>query len=135
MTFPKENTIYIRNKEATIEAENLFWRAMCDSGGAVKKYLADDSVLVFPDGNLLTKDSEPSINDTLNSFEPWSNFKIRDDPEFVEIDMMATSLVYKISLARHNSSGFETSEAIGTSVWRQDAGGDWRVCVHHVTIL
>ena len=152
--FPKENTIYQRNLKTTLDGERNFWRAMCDYPKAIRRYLAKDAVVVLPGGAILPAHDDEhehalppdadsgsdsgSLKDALAEIKPWTRFRIHDDPYFVEIDMMATSLIYRITLERLDASDgsvAEECEAVGSSVWRQDAAGEWWLCVHHVTVL
>ena len=147
MVFPKENSIRIRNKQVALENEALLWRALCDSGKALERYLADDAVFMLPAGDshhakgprLLTMDAEeePTLTDYLSDeFEPYTTYKFDGEPEFVEIDMMATSVVYKVELGRLNSEEkLERMKAVASSVWRQDSAGDWKVCMHHLSFM
>jgi hypothetical protein len=147
MVFPKDNSIRMRNKTVALENEALLWRALCDSGKSLERYLAADAVFMLPGGDfdngngprLLTMDAEeePTLVDYLNSeFKPWTTYKFITEPEFVEVDMMATSVVYKVELGRLNAEDkLERSRAVASSVWRQDSAGDWKVCMHHLSFL
>jgi len=144
MVFPKENTIRVRNRECAIENEALLWRALCDSGGALKKYLAPDAVFMLPGGSsdnksprLVTTESEPSLEQYFDRYyQPWTTYRFDSEPEFVEIDMMATSVAYKLELGRLNREDkLYRVKAAASSVWRQDSAGDWKVCMHHLTFL
>ncbi|KAM0274325.1 hypothetical protein ACHAQH_007960 [Verticillium albo-atrum] len=135
----KPNNIYHRNRDDTIEATTLLWRALCDSNPkkSLKKYLAEDAILVQPDGTLVSKDTEPSLEDYLEDLEPWTAYRMQDadDADFVEIDMMSTSLTYRVTVWQQIGDAkdrMKPTEAICTDVWRQNAGGDWTCCVHHM---
>lgn len=133
---PGPGSMFNRNKEDAIEAQTQLWRAMCDGKPkSLRKYITDDAVLAQPDNQLYSKSSEPSLADYLdNDFEPWTAYKIHDDPEFVEIDMMSSSLVYRVTAWRQNEKGkMIPTEALCSSVWRQNAGGEWRCCVHQMS--
>lgn len=128
--------MFNRNKEDAIEAQTQLWRAMCDGKPkSLRKYITDDAVLAQADNQLYSSNTEPTLSDYLdNDFEPWTAYKIHDDPEFVEIDMMSSSLVYRVTAWRQDAKGrMIPTEAICCSVWRQTAGGDWRCCVHQMT--
>lgn len=132
MTGP--GSIFSRNKDNAIEAQTQLWRALCDKPKTIRKYLTDDAVMADTDNKIYSTKTEPSIKDYIDNFEAWTAYKIHDDPEFVEIDMMSSSLIYKVTAWRQNDSGqMIPTEALCSSVWRQDAGGDWRCCVHHMT--
>ncbi|KAI9152215.1 hypothetical protein HJFPF1_09442 [Paramyrothecium foliicola] len=129
-------SIFSRNKEDTIEAEAMLWRAKCDSKGgkALRKYVTDDCVIVDPDENkVYSQESEPSTKEYIESFEPWTAYRIEDDPQFVEIDMMSSGLTYRVTAWRHDGKDMIPTNALCSSVWRQSAGGDWQCCMHHMT--
>lgn len=126
--------MFARNKEDAIEAQTQLWRALCDQPKTIRKYITDDAVLAQPDNQMYSKTTEPSLDDHLEDFQPWTAYKIHDDPQFVEIDMMSSSLIYRVTAWRQTPKGeMIPTEALCSAVWRQTAGGDWRCCVHHMT--
>ncbi|KEY64214.1 hypothetical protein S7711_03503 [Stachybotrys chartarum IBT 7711] len=133
---PHTGSIFSRNKEDALEAETLLWRAMCDGKPkALKKYMTKDCVVAEPDENkVLSANSEPSLDEYLENFEPWTAYKMHDEPQFVEIDMMSSALTYKVTAWRQGRNGeMKPTEALCSSVWRQGPGGDWRCCMHNMT--
>jgi hypothetical protein len=137
MPAPHKGTIKSRNMEDCIEAEVLLWRAMCDKPESLRKYIAKDAVLALPgeENKIYSPDTEPSISELLDDFQPWTTYKMHDDPEFVEIDMMSCCLTYRVTVWNGMGKDAETIEAVCSSVWRQGAGGDWQCCMHHMTQL
>ncbi|KAM7201177.1 hypothetical protein V8F20_004923 [Naviculisporaceae sp. PSN 640] len=133
------NTISKRNHAAALEIETLLWRALCDKPEKAKEYMADDVVMINPlfsgSNDPVSKYTEPSIEEVLEGNEPWMGFKFHGDPLVVEVDLMAVSLVYKISLfRRYGRKGNKVREVLATcsSSWRQTAGADWLLCAMHV---
>lgn len=134
------NNIKNRNRSDTIEAETLLWRAFCDKNPkkAVKKYLTDDAVLVLHNGGIVSKNTEPSLDEWLDNFEPWTAYRMdqeEDDMKFVEVDLMSSSITYHVTAWQQvgdDKNKMKPTEAICTSVWKQGPGGDWECCVHHM---
>lgn len=131
---PANNSIFTRNKAATLEAENLLWRALCDQSASARDYMASDAVMSVPERDGILSSSD--LDSYLESMEPWTAFRIRD-AHVVEVDMMATCIVYKLSLMKfqQGQSQAMTKEASASSTWRQTAGADWELCAHHLTYL
>jgi ketosteroid isomerase-like protein len=142
------DTISKRNHASAREIEALFWRAMLDSPDAAKEYMAKDCVMINPlfhpsgDASPMTQATEPAIDEILDGVGEggWTSYRMHGTPEVVEIDLMAVSVLYKISLYRETgeSSGKkagkkEIEEVQGTvsSCWRQVAGGDWVLVSQH----
>jgi ketosteroid isomerase-like protein len=124
-----------RNRENSIEAQTQLWRAMCDKPKTIRKYVTDDCVIADIDNSIYTSESSPTTREFLDEhFEPWTAYRIHGDPEFVEVDMMSASLVYRVTAWRQDEAGqMIPTEAMCTSVWRQGAGGSWKCCVHHMS--
>jgi len=132
------NTISKRNHAAGLEVETLLWRALCDSPDAAKEYMSEDCVMINPlfsgSPKPMSKTTDPSIEEVLKGAEPWTSFRMHDEPEVVEIDLMAIAVLYTISLYRHGKKGkMEEVVATGSSSWRQTAGADWLLVAHHVS--
>ncbi|CAH0042934.1 unnamed protein product [Clonostachys solani] len=131
---PGKGNIFSRNRDDAVEAQTQLWRAMCDKPQSIRKYLAEDAVVTDPSNEIYSPESEPSLDDYVEHFEPWTAYRIHDDPAFVEIDMMSSALTYRVTAWRQDKKGkMIPTEALCSTVWRQDAGGDWRCCVHHMT--
>jgi ketosteroid isomerase-like protein len=133
---PQTGSIFSRNRDDALEAETLLWRAMCDGKPkSLKKYMTEDCIVAEPDENkLISKKSEPNLDEYLENFRAWTAYKMHDEPEFVEIDMMSSALTYKVTAWRQDDRGkMHGTEALCSSVWRQGPGGDWRCCMHHMT--
>lgn len=124
-------SIFSRNKDDAVEAQTQLWRAMCDKSKSIRKYVTEDAVVADIDGTIYSPQTKPPLRDYLEDFEPWTAYRIHDDPQFLEIDMMSSSLTYRVTAWRQDAKGkMNPAEALCSSVWRQDAGGDWRCCVH-----
>lgn len=136
------NTISKRNHAAALEIETLLWRCLCDKPEKAKEYMADDVVMLNPLFNHgshepVSKHTRPSIEQVLdnNSNREWMGFRFEGDPMVVEVDLMAVSLVYKLSLfRRYGRKGNKVRQVRATcsSSWRQTAGADWLLCSMHV---
>lgn len=134
------NNIKNRNRAETIEAVTLLWRAFCDPNPkkSMKKYLSKDAIIVFPDGGVVSKDTEPSLEEFIEDFEPWTSYRMQQDEDevkFVEVDMMSSALTYNVTTWQQvgdDKSRMRPTDALCTSVFRQGPGGDWECCVHHM---
>lgn len=134
------DTISKRNHAAAREMETLLWRALCDDPESLKEYIAHDCVMINPllaprnSCEPLSKDTEPNVVDVLQAGagRKFHGFRIHGDPLVVEVDLMAVSLVYKISLFRHGRKGTREIVATAGSTWRQTAGADWLLVQFHV---
>ncbi|KAM5355095.1 hypothetical protein ACJ41O_001741 [Fusarium nematophilum] len=132
---PKKGTIVARNKEGTLEASALLWRALTsDKPDTMRKYITKDAVLAEPDRQVYSARTEPSLDEYIeDDFQPWTAYKIHDEPEFVEIDMMSSALTYRVTTWRMTDAGeMVATEGWCSSVFRQGPGGDWKCCCHHM---
>ncbi|KAJ9138712.1 hypothetical protein NKR23_g8426 [Pleurostoma richardsiae] len=144
------NSIRARNHRAARDSEALLWRAYCDSGSLARTYLDPDCVvinpLVHPAGSdaPLSAESEPTLQEALGRMTPWTTyrmFKGEGQPAVVEVDMMAVCIMYRVEVRRAPEGGQgseekaeEKREGRVTSIWRQGAGGDYRLCAQHVAV-
>jgi len=128
-------SIYSRNEAAAIELETLLWRALCDDPASISGYLADDAVmanpLLFGTAETRSAHSEPTLKEALEECEPFLKYKM-GEPKVVEIDLMAVAIVYPVTVIKQTSEeledgGFEKIEGTASSIWRQIAGGDWKL--------
>ncbi|KAJ9161007.1 hypothetical protein NKR19_g2695 [Coniochaeta hoffmannii] len=128
------DTISKRNHHAAIEVETLFWRALVDSPDAAKEYMSEDCVMINPlfadgDAEPMSKKTDPSIDKILDGAENggWTSYRMHGTPAVVEIDLMAVSVLYKLTLYRKGDKDgkLEEYEATCHSCWRQTAGADW----------
>lgn len=129
-------SIYSRNKDNTLEAQSILWRALCDSPKAIRKHMTEDAVFASPDTNkLYSPDTSPTFLEHIDDdWEPFTAFKIHEDPEFIEIDMMSSALTYRVTAWRQQQGGqMIPIEVMCSSVWRQLAGGEWKCCMHQIT--
>ncbi|KAK7430913.1 hypothetical protein QQZ08_002441 [Neonectria magnoliae] len=129
----KVRNIKSRNKEGTLDASALLWRALCDKPKMIRKYITHDAVLAEPDREVYSPRTEPTLDEYLeDDYEPWTAYKIHDDPEFVEIDMMSSSLTYRVTAWRLQGGEMVATEGMCSSTFRQGPGGDWKCCLHHM---
>jgi ketosteroid isomerase-like protein len=127
-------SIFQRNKTNSLEAQTQLWRALCDKPKTVKKYLTDDVVWAESDNKIYSRDTEPTVIEHINNYEPWTAYRIHGEPAFVEVDMMSAALLYRVTVWRQQEGGqMIPTEGVCSSVWRQDAGGDWKCCMHQFT--
>ncbi|KAH7234075.1 hypothetical protein FSOLCH5_001877 [Fusarium solani] len=131
---PKKGTILARNKEGTLEASALLWRALTsDKPETMRKYITKDAVLAEPDRKVYSPKTEPTLDEYIEEdYEPWTAYKIHGEPEFVEIDMMASALTYRVTAWKLKGGEMVATEGWCSSVFRQGPGGDWRCCCHHM---
>ncbi|KAI5459189.1 hypothetical protein BGZ63DRAFT_390454 [Mariannaea sp. PMI_226] len=132
---PKKGTILARNKEGTTEASAILWRFLCDDKPYknLSKYITKDAVLAEPDRKVYSNKSEPSLQEYLeDGYEPWTAYKIHDEPDFVEIDLMSSALTYRVTTWKLKGGQMIATEGMCSSVFRQNAGGDWKCCLHHM---
>lgn len=130
---PKQGTIKHRNKEGTLEANTLLWNAFCHKPKTIHKYLTKDAVLAEPDNRVYSPRTDPAVGDHIDDYEPWTAYKIHDDPDFVEVDMMSSALIFRVTAWRLKGSEMVPTDAMCSSIWRQGPGGDWKCVVHHMT--
>ncbi|KAF5663076.1 hypothetical protein FHETE_7643 [Fusarium heterosporum] len=128
-------TIKGRNLNAVKEMETLLWRALCDKPKSALKYIAKDAVMsnryLFGDPVPRTADSDPSLEEEIKHCEEWLAYKMQD-PQPVEIGLMAAAVGYKLILFRqidqgNGNFGMQTIQATCSSSWRQLASGDWEL--------
>ncbi|KAL7759335.1 hypothetical protein ACKLNR_009425 [Fusarium oxysporum f. sp. zingiberi] len=131
---PKKGTIKYRNKEGTLDASALLWRALTSEKPEImRKYITKDAVLCEPDQKVYSPRTEPSLDEYMeDGYEPWTAYKIHDEPEFVEIDLMASALNYRVTAWKLQNGEMMATEAWCHSVFRQGPGGDWKCCLHHM---
>lgn len=131
----KPKTIYDRNKEGTLEAVAILWRALCDKPKTIRKYMARDGIITSIDQDVYSPKTDPSLSEHIDDFETWTAYKIHGDPDFVEIDMMSSAVIYRVTLWQLEDGEMEATEAMCSSVWRQGPGGDWKCVVHHMATI
>jgi ketosteroid isomerase-like protein len=131
------SSIRKRVTDAVTDLEHQVWRAFRESSSAVVRYISSDCVMLFHNGEILDSSSQPSLREYLESDEliPWASYEIFD-LRVVEIDMMAAVVCYRVVTTRALGGGLlKTYQGRVSSTWRQDASGDWKLCVHHQTLF
>lgn len=127
-------SIKSRNRESAIEAQTLLWRALCDGKPkSMRKYITEDAVFVETDNKVYSTTTDPKLSKYIEMYEPWTAYRLQGEVEFVEIDMMSSSLTYRVTAWKEINGEMVGTDALCTGVWRQNAGGDWQCCVHHMT--
>ena len=135
-------SIYSRNRDDCIEAASQLFRLLCDSEQRRKKMtdklLTEDCILagLEHDGSLYARKTSPNARKFVKEeFEPWTAYRIHDDCEFVEVDMMSSALTYKVTIwVRDEETGaMDETETMCTSVFKQNAGSEWQVCLLHMS--
>lgn len=129
---PKHGTIKARNKEGTLEANSLLWNAFCSKPKNIRKYVTKDAVLAEPDNRVYSPRTDPPVGEHIDDYEPWTAYKIHDDPSWVEIDLMASALLFRVTAWRLQEGEMVATEAMCSSVWRQGPGGDWKCVLHQM---
>jgi ketosteroid isomerase-like protein len=128
------SSIKKRLTAAVTDLEHQIWRALRENSSAVVPYLAKDCIMMFHDGEILDSQTDPSLTEYLESEElaPWASFEIYD-VRVSEVDMMAAVVCYRMVAKRAvgRSGALKTYHGRVSSTWRQDASGDWKLCVHH----
>ena len=123
-------TISKRIRNEVTDLEHQIWRALRESGSAILPYLSSDCIMLLHDRKLL---DPSSLKQYLTSeFKPWAFYEMHD-LKVVEVDMMAAVLCYKVT-ALKEGKGERMYEGVASSVWKQIASGDWKLCVHHQTL-
>lgn len=133
---PKEGTIVWRNKEGTLEASALLWRGLTDDKPqkTLKKYMTKDGIMTEPDRTVYSPKTEPTLYEYIeDGFEPYTAYKIHGEQDFVEIDLMSSALVYRVTTWRLKGGEMQAFEGMCSSVFRQGPGGDWKCVAHHMS--
>jgi len=127
-----------RVRDAVTDVEHQSWRAVAMSGKALLPYLASDCVMLFPDGRILGRDTKPSLKQNFESdtYRTYASYNM-EDIRVVEVGMMAAAITYRLTAAKTPREGKKSKRftAVASSMWRQEASGDWKLCVHQMTPL
>lgn len=132
----KEGSICHRNKEGTLEASALLWRGLCDDKPekTLRKYLTKDGILTEPDRNVYSPKTDPSLDEFIEEeFEPYTAYKIHGEPDFVEIDLMSSALIYRVTTWKLKGGEMQSFEGMCSSVFRQTAAGEWKCVAHQMS--
>jgi len=122
-----------RVKADVTKGEGTLWTALTSArpGEALVEILAPECVLNFPNSPMLSKDTEPSIEDILsnpNTFKRWDQYGMAD-LRVIVLDLMAAVVCYRVQAQRDRT----VYRALCATTWRQDSDGEWRVCCHSQT--
>ncbi|KAJ4306798.1 hypothetical protein N0V88_000165 [Collariella sp. IMI 366227] len=125
------NTITKRNHASAHEMETFLWRALCDEPESLKDYIAHDCIMINPllapggSSKPLSKDTSPNVVDVLQRGADkgkFTGYRFHGEPLVVEVDLMAVSLVYKISLFKYGRKGGEGDFGDGREYVEADGG-------------
>ena len=111
-------------EEMIITLEDATWKVMEDNAADLQRFLTDDCVFLFAAGLKLSKDSEPTLRESLKSeaYVPWSSHKMTD----IEITLIGGEgaiISYRVEATRPAIDGSEEEDlftAWVSSTWRRD---------------
>src|SRR5436305_10870976 len=98
------STISKRIVDAIKAQEHLIWMHLKDDSSGLISYLANRCVMIFPDGEMLSDATEPSLRERLasNSFPKWQTYSL-NNIEIIEVDLMAAIIYYTATATRINN--------------------------------
>jgi len=111
-------------EEMIILLEDSTWKAMEDSGKKLLPFLTDDCIMIIPPCFKLSKNSEPTLRETLESpvYVPWTGHKMSD----IEINVIGRDgaiISYKVEATRPAADESDEDDvfmALVSSTWRRD---------------
>ncbi|GAB1193362.1 hypothetical protein APSETT444_002576 [Aspergillus pseudonomiae] len=120
-----------------LACEQEAWKALCTSGPTLLPMLADDVIMLFPGGMLLTNESNPTLKSTLTSemFTPWKKYIIEDSyVRLLDCHGASGVICYKVTAEKEleqkeRSEARETVvfNALCSSTWRKTEEGAWKM--------
>lgn len=121
--------------------EHKTWDALCKSGSALIPLLAEDSIMLFPGGMILSKQSKPSLESVLTSemFVPWQKYTISEDEiRFLDSHATSTLITYRVVAERTGEENPTVFQALCSSTWRrinqsERDSGRWEMVSHQQT--
>jgi ketosteroid isomerase-like protein len=93
-------------------------------GDAYRAHLTDDAVVVVPGAAITREQTAHAIDATPG----WDDFEITDD-RLIELTPDSALITYRW----RSSRGDETYEALMTSVYVKQPGGEWKLALHQQT--
>lgn len=126
----------IRHLVEDLEEET--WQALKRSGAAMVPYLTADCVMQFPLGMKLTRDTTPSVHDILHSpaFVPWKSYRL-SKMDVTPVGKDGAVISYLVRATREGADPEDDDvkfEALCCSVWRVEADGELKMCLHQQTM-
>jgi ketosteroid isomerase-like protein len=111
-------------EEMIITLEDATWKVMEDNATDLQRFLTDDCIFLFAAGLKLSRDSEPTLRESLKSeaYVPWSSHKM-SDIEITLIGGEGAIISYKVVATRPAIDGSEEEDeftALVSSTWRRD---------------
>lgn len=120
--------------------EHKAWDALCKSGSSLIPLLAEDSIMLFPGGMMLSKHSTPSLESVLTSdmFVPWQKYTISEDEiRFLDAYATAALITYRVVAERPGEEKPTVFQALCSSTWRKitppERDGQWEMVSHQQT--
>ncbi|KJZ74020.1 hypothetical protein HIM_06688 [Hirsutella minnesotensis 3608] len=114
--------------------EHAFWAGLSSRSPeeVLLPLLAPDCVLHLPNSPPLSSDTEPALEEAVSdpkSFKKWDKYDL-EQMHVTVIDLMAAFVCYHVSASR----GGKDYEALCTTVWKQEADGEWKAACHTQTL-
>jgi hypothetical protein len=111
-------------EEMIITLEDATWKVMEDNATDLQRFLTDDCIFLFAAGLKLSRDSEPTLRESLKSeaYVPWSSHKM-SDIEITLIGGEGAIISYKVVATRPVIDDPEEEDefiALVSSTWRRD---------------
>ena len=111
-------------EEMIITLEDATWKVMEDNAADLQRFLTTDCIFLFAAGLKLSKDSEPSLRESLKSeaYVPWSSHKMTD----ITITLIGGEgaiISYQVEATRpsvEDSEDEDVFKAWVSSTWRRD---------------
>ena len=125
-------------EEMIITLEDATWKVMEDNAADLQRFITDDCIFLFAAGLKLSKDSEPTLRESLRSeaYVPWSSHKMTD----IDITLIGGDgaiISYKVEATRPATDGSDEEDvfmALVSSTWRRDEdSGRLLMCHSHQT--
>lgn len=111
-------------EEMIITLEDATWKVMEDNAPDLQRFLTDDCIFLFAGGLKLSRDTEPTLKESLKSeaYVPWSGHKMTD----IDITLIGGEgaiITYKVEATRpaiDDSEDEDMFTALVSSTWRRD---------------
>jgi hypothetical protein len=125
-------------EEMIITLEDATWKVMEDNAPSLQRFLTDDCVFLFAGGLKLSRDTEPTLVESLKSeaYVPWTGHEMTDiDITFIGGEGAIIS--YKVEATRPSIEDPDEDAvftALVSSTWRRDEdSGRLLLCHSHQT--
>lgn len=125
-------------EEMIITLEDATWKVMEDNAPDLQRFLTDDCIFLFAGGLKLSRDTEPTLVESLKSeaYVPWTGHEMTDiDITFIGGEGAIIS--YKVEATRPSIDDPDEDAvftALVSSTWRRDEdSGRLLLCHSHQT--